>query len=84
MINYQIPKKRQEFVALRDQAVSEELVAAAIVGVVMVARQEGRSLEELKAEVLADDQLLDKGKRRWLSEVVSDAWQRLESDKGGF
>jgi len=84
VINYQIPKKRQEFVALRDQAVSEELVAAAIVGVVMVARQEGRSLEELKAEVLADDQLLDKGKRRWLSEVVSDAWRRLESDKGGF
>lgn len=84
MINCPIPNKRQEFVALREQAVSEELVAAAIVGVVMVARQEGRSLEELKAEVLADDQLLDKWKRRWLSEVVSDAWQRLESETGGF
>ena len=78
-MNYRIPNKPQEFVALREQAVSEELVAAVIVGVVMVTRQQGRSLEELKAEVLADDQLLDKSKRRWLSEVVSDAWQRLET-----
>ena len=83
-MNYPIPNKPQEFVALSQQAVSEELVAAAIVGVVMVARQQGRSLEDLTAEVLADDQLLDKVQRRWLSEVVCDAWQRLETQFADF
>lgn len=84
MINYPIPNKPQEFGALQPQAVSEELVAAAIVGVVMLTRQQGRSLEDLTAEVLADDQLLDKVQRRWLSEVVCDAWQLLEAQKADF
>lgn len=83
-MNYPIPNMPQEFVALQPQAVSEELVAAAIVGVVMMARQQGRSLEDLTAEVLADDQLLDKVQRRWLSEVVCDAWQLLETEVAGF
>jgi hypothetical protein len=32
-------------------------------------------LEELTAQVLADDSLLDKQQRRWLSQVVAQAWE---------
>ncbi len=74
-MNYPIPSSPQEIVAMRQQPVSEELVAAAIAGVIQIARSQGRSLEELKAEVLADDNLLDQVQRRWLSQVVAEAWE---------
>lgn len=76
-MNYPIPSSPQEIVAMRQQPVSEELVAAAIAGVIQIARSQGRSLEELKAEVLADDNLLDQVQRRWLSQVVAEAWDCL-------
>jgi hypothetical protein len=63
--------------ALRQQPLNEELVAAAIAGVVRIARSRGQSLEEVTAEVLADDRLLDPSQRHRLSEVVARAWQAL-------
>ncbi len=76
-MNYPIPVNPQEIVALRHQPVSEELIAAAIAGVITVARSNGQSLDELMAEVMADDSLLDRQHRRWLSEIVAHAWERL-------
>jgi pseudouridine-5'-phosphate glycosidase len=76
-MNYPIPTSPQEMMAISSQPVNEELVAAAIVGVIKMARSQGRSLDELMAEVLADDNLLDKVQRRWLSEVVAQAWQSV-------
>jgi hypothetical protein len=34
-------------------------------------------LDELKAEVLADDNLLDFAQRLWLSDIVAQAWDNL-------
>lgn len=76
-MNYPIPAHPQEFVALRQNPVSEELIAAAIAGVIQVARSRGQSLDDLMAEVLADDALLDRDQRRWLGEIVAAAWEKL-------
>lgn len=77
-MNYPIPTSPQEIVALRQQPVDEELVASAIAGVIKIARAQGKTLDEVTAEVLADDALLDLHQRRWLSELVSQAWNTLE------
>ena len=76
-MNYPIPDSPQEIVALRQQPVDEELVAAVIAGVVRVVRAQGQSLEELTAEVLADDPVLDRHQRRWLSKVIAQAWEKF-------
>ncbi|NET59783.1 MAG: hypothetical protein F6K47_27630 [Symploca sp. SIO2E6] len=76
-MNYPIPANPQEIVNLHQKPVNEELVATAIAGVIQIARQQGQSLEDLTAEVLADDSLLDYSQRRWLSEIVTDAWESL-------
>lgn len=55
--------------------VTEELIAAAIAGVVNSARAQGQSLDELTGLVLAEDQDLDWMTRRWLSEIVAEVWQ---------
>lgn len=76
-MDYPIPTNSQEIVALRQQPIDEELVATAIAGVVRVARSQGRSLEDLTAEVLADEGILDRKLRLWLSDVVAQAWNSL-------
>lgn len=78
-MNYPIPANSEEIVALRQNPVSEELIAAVIVGVVSVARSRGQSLDDLRAEVLADDSILEVGMRRWLSDVIAQAWERFGS-----
>lgn len=80
-MNYPIPANPQEVVALRQKPVDEELVAAAIAGVIQIARQQGQSLDELTAEVLAEDGWLDPAQRRWLSDIVKQAWESLPSVK---
>ncbi len=77
LMNYPIPTNPQEMIALRQQPLNEELVASAIAGVIQIARSRSQSLDELKAEVLADDNLLDLAQRRWLSEIVAEAWGNL-------
>ncbi|MEO3707109.1 hypothetical protein [Trichormus azollae] len=74
-MNYPIPDSLQEIFALRQQPVDEELVAAVIAGVVKLVRAQGQSLEELTAEVLEDDLVLDRQQRRWLSKLVAQAWE---------
>lgn len=76
-MNYPIPANPQEVVALRQKPVSEELIAAAIAGVVQVARSRGQSLDDLMAEVMADDALLDVKQRSSLSQIVATAWEKL-------
>lgn len=76
-MNYPIPANPQEIVNLGQKTVNEELVAAAIAGVIQIAHQQGQSLEDLTAEVLADDSVLDYSQRRWLSEIMMDAWESL-------
>lgn len=69
-----IPATPQELLALRQRPVNAELVASAIAGVIRMARSQGRSLEDLKAELLEEDPLLDPQERTWLSEIVASAW----------
>lgn len=77
-MNYPIPANSEEIIALRQQnSVDEALVATAIAGVVKIARSQGQSLDDLTAEVLADDQLLDNVQRNWLSKIVAEAWDAL-------
>jgi len=77
IMNYPIPASPQEIADLRQKPINEELVVAAIAGVVNIARSQGQSLEDLKAQVLAEDSLLDHPTRRWLSGVVTQAWETL-------
>ena len=74
-MNYPIPDSPQEISALRKQPVDEELVAAVIAGVVRVVHAQGQSLDQLTTQVLADDQMLDRQQRRWLSQLVTQAWE---------
>jgi hypothetical protein len=56
---------------------TEELIAAAIAGVVSSARAEGQSLADLISLVLAEDSELDRMTRQWLSEIVAEVWQEF-------
>ncbi|HEY9845023.1 MAG TPA: hypothetical protein V6D03_02400 [Candidatus Caenarcaniphilales bacterium] len=76
-MNYPIPANPEEICALRQRPVDEELIAAAIAGVINIARSQGQSLEDLKTQVLADDNLLDRSTRRWLSDLVAHAWENF-------
>jgi len=77
-MHYPIPASTQEIAALRQKPVDEELVAAAIAGVIKVVRAQGQSLEYLRSELLADDSLLDVTQRRWLSDIVTQAWKSIQ------
>ncbi|MGJ3247705.1 MAG: hypothetical protein ACFE0I_16720 [Elainellaceae cyanobacterium] len=79
-MNYPIPENPQQIAALRQKPIDEEIVAAAIAGVIRVARSNGQSLEELTAEVLADDRILNWEVRCWLSELVTQTWKSLPYD----
>ena len=74
-MNYPIPDSPQEIFALQEQPVDEELVASAIAGVIKIVRSQGKSLEDLTAQILEDDQLLDRQQRRWLSQLLAQSWE---------
>lgn len=76
-MHYPIPASPQEIIDLRQNPVTEELVAAAIAGTIKIISAEGRSLEHLTAQLLADDSLLDIQQRRWLSDLVANAWEKF-------
>jgi len=76
-MRYSIPANSQEVLDLQSQPIDEEVVAAAIAGVIRIARAQGRTLEDLSAELLAEDGVLDKAQRRWLQELVTHAWENL-------
>jgi hypothetical protein len=58
-------------------SITEELIAAAIAGLVSSAHAQGESLDDLTRLVLAEDPELDQMTRQWLSEIVTEAWQDL-------
>jgi hypothetical protein len=58
-------------------SITEELIAAAIAGLVSSAHAQGQSLEDLTDLVLEEDPELDRMTRQWLSEIVAEAWQDL-------
>lgn len=60
-----------------NEKVSAEIVAEAIASLVEKTHYEGKSLEDLIKEVLAEDQILDQVQRRWLSKIVTQAWKSL-------
>ena len=76
-MNYPIPASTEEILALRDRPINEEILAAAIAGVVKMARHQGQSLEDLTAQVLNDDRVLDALQRQKLSDWVIQAWEKL-------
>ena len=76
-MDYTIPTTVEEILALREYPVNAELLAAAMAGVVQMARRSGKSLEELTAEMLEEDEILDPVERRWLSNMVAQAWTIL-------
>ena len=76
-MNYPIPASPEEIIALRQKPVDADAIAAAIAGVVKMARSQGQSLDELTAEVLAEDSLLEPQQRHLLSEIVTQAWKSL-------
>ncbi len=76
-MNYPIPGTPEEILALRNKPVNVETIAAAIAGTIKIARSQGLSLEELTAQLLEDDNWLDRVQRRWLSNIVTQAWKNL-------
>ncbi len=76
-MQYPIPVNSEEIIALRNRPVDEEMVAVAIAGIVKLARSQGQSLDDLTAEVLQDDPILDPVQRGWLSRIVTQAWNTL-------
>lgn len=76
-MDYPIPASTEEILALRNSSVNEEIIASAIAGVVQIARKQGQSLEELTAGILKDDSLLELDRRKWLSELIAQAWVML-------
>jgi hypothetical protein len=76
-MNHPIPASLQEIFALRQQPVDEQIVAAAIAGVIKLVRSQGQSLEDLTAQVLADDPVLDHQQRQWLSQLLTQSWEKF-------
>lgn len=60
---------------LEREPVSPEVVASAIAGTIKIARDRGKTLDDLTTEVLADHRLLDAHQRDWLRNLVTQAWE---------
>ena len=80
-MDYFIPDSTEEILALKNKSLDEEIIATAIAGVVQIARREGQSLEELTKDILQDDRVLDLDRRKWLSEIIIQAWEILPFSK---
>ena len=76
-MNYPIPTTPEEIAALRQLPVDEEMIAAVIAGIIRMAHAQGQSLDDLTEEILAEDPILDQVQRRWLSQLLTNAWQNL-------
>ena len=72
-----IPQSPQDFAALRKHPVNAELLTVAIAGVVRHAQREGQTVEQVLAEILMEDGLLEAQQRQLLGEIISEAWNAL-------
>lgn len=82
-MKYSIPSTLQEIMALRQAPTSTETVIRAMAGVVQMARAQGRTLEDLLAEVAMEDQLLTEQQRSRLCEMLKNVWHRLPASHSG-
>ncbi len=73
-MDYSIPSNTEEILALKSNPINEEVIASAIAGVVQIARRQGQTLEGLTESILQDDLVLDPERRKWLSEMIVQAW----------
>jgi hypothetical protein len=73
-MNYPIPDTPEEIANLRQSKVNEEIVASAIAGLIKMMRAQGQTLEDLIAQLLEEDSVLDRQQRRWLTHMVTQAW----------
>lgn len=64
---------------LANERVSLQLVAEAIAFVIDTARNQGQTLDDLVNEILAEDPILNQLQRRWLSNIIIQAWKNLPS-----
>ena len=80
-MDYFIPNSTEEILALKNKSLDEEIIATAIAGVVQIARRKGQSLEELTKDILQDHRVLDLDRRKWLSEMIIQAWEILPFSK---
>lgn len=80
-MDYFIPDSTEEILALKNKSIDEEIIATAIAGVVQIARRQGQSLEELTNDILQDHRVLDLDRRKWLSEIIVQAWEILPFSK---
>jgi len=76
-MSFPIPRNSKEILALRQTSVNNEVVASAIVGVIQVARDKGKSLSDLQAELLTEDALLSQDDRIWLSDLIASQWGKF-------
>lgn len=80
-MDYPIPASIEEISKLGKSSVNVEIIISAIASVVQLARQQGQSLEELTANILQDDRVLDLDRRKWLSDLITQVWILLPSKK---
>ena len=73
-MDYSVPSNVEEILALKNNSINEEVIATAIAGVVQMARCQGQTLEELTESILQDDRVLDLERRKWLSQMLIQAW----------
>jgi hypothetical protein len=72
-----IPINQEKRSAPKNSVVNEEVIASAIASVVQMARQQQQSLEQLTESILRDDRVLDPERRKWLSQMIIQAWNIL-------
>ena len=80
-MDYFIPDTTEEILALKNKSIDEEIIATAIASVIQIARRQGQSLEDLTKDILHDDRVLDLDRRKWLSEMIIQAWEILPFSK---
>ena len=76
-MNYPIPATTEEILALGNKSINEDIIITAIAGVISIARKQGQSLEDLQQQILQDDLILDIIQRRWLKDLIAQAWEML-------
>ena len=76
-MDYFIPSSTEEILALKNSSINEEVIAKAIAGVVQMARCQGQTLEDLTESILQDDRVLNLDRRKWLSDIIVQAWSLL-------
>jgi hypothetical protein len=76
-MRYQIPTTDREAIELCALRPDEDLIATAIAGVIQLSRKDGKTLDDLTAELLMEDTLLEPAQRNLLTQIVEQAWQRM-------